>query len=213
MFEEDENNFDFVKMKIHVLKVHIHCQGCMQKVKKLLRKIPGVYEVKIDAEEQKVTVSGNVDGDKLIKKLAKSGKHAELWSASSSEWLKDDENLIQMQSPMAALDLREYQPLSAHPGYDTWGMGRYMNNDNQMARTQMYNELTGWNEDLSNDWGRIDSALNSRTNFSGNSDLGGFNRLGNLYAGMPAYNYQFQLPAVMNTGDWYGHQHPQIWNI
>lgn len=40
----------------------------------------GVYTTSIDAEQGKVTVSGNVDPATLIKKLAKSGKYAELWS-------------------------------------------------------------------------------------------------------------------------------------
>ncbi|CAA6665388.1 unnamed protein product [Spirodela intermedia] len=50
-----------------VLRVHIHCDGCKQEVKKLLQKIEGVYTVAIDAENQKVTVSGNVDSAALIK--------------------------------------------------------------------------------------------------------------------------------------------------
>nr|DAD32002.1 TPA_asm: hypothetical protein HUJ06_010853 [Nelumbo nucifera] len=45
----------------------------------------GVYTVNIDAEQQKVTVSGSVDSATLIKKLVKSGKHAELWSAKSNQ--------------------------------------------------------------------------------------------------------------------------------
>ncbi|KAL2508899.1 heavy metal-associated isoprenylated plant protein 33 [Forsythia ovata] len=40
-----------------------------------------VYTTKIDSEQGKVTVSGNVDPATLIKKLAKSGKHAEIWGA------------------------------------------------------------------------------------------------------------------------------------
>lgn len=38
----------------------------------------------IDAEQQKVTVSGDVNSSTLIKKLARSGKHAELWSHKST---------------------------------------------------------------------------------------------------------------------------------
>ncbi|KAK3417627.1 hypothetical protein EUGRSUZ_H03576 [Eucalyptus grandis] len=71
-------------MQICVLKVNIHCNGCKQKVKKILQKIDGVYTIKIDAEQGKVTVSGNVDPAPLIKKLMKSGKHAELWGAQKS---------------------------------------------------------------------------------------------------------------------------------
>ncbi|PKI61377.1 hypothetical protein CRG98_018225 [Punica granatum] len=61
--------------------------------------ISGVYRVMIDAENQKVTVSGSVDPAALIKKLVKAGKHAELWGAKPGQtqkqknnFLKDDKN-------------------------------------------------------------------------------------------------------------------------
>lgn len=38
----------------------------------------GVYTTTID-QQQKVTVTGNIDAETLIKKLIKSGKHAEMW--------------------------------------------------------------------------------------------------------------------------------------
>lgn len=41
----------------------------------------GVYTTTIDVEQGKVTVTGNVDPSILIKKLVKSGKHAELWGS------------------------------------------------------------------------------------------------------------------------------------
>lgn len=70
---------DFIKGQTCTLKVDIHCEGCKDKVKKKLQKIDGVYTVKIDSEQGKVAVTGNIDAATLIKKLAKSGKHAELW--------------------------------------------------------------------------------------------------------------------------------------
>ncbi|XP_039114904.1 heavy metal-associated isoprenylated plant protein 32-like [Dioscorea cayenensis subsp. rotundata] len=73
---------EFLKIQTCVLKVNIHCDGCKQKVKKLLQKIDGVYTTSIDAEQGKVIVSGNVDPATLIKKLGKAGKHAELWASS-----------------------------------------------------------------------------------------------------------------------------------
>lgn len=75
---------EFLKIQTCVLKVNIHCDGCKDKVKKILQKIEGVYTTKIDSELGKVTVSGNVDSSKLIKKLIKNGKHAELWGAPKS---------------------------------------------------------------------------------------------------------------------------------
>ncbi|GFP83453.1 copper transport protein atx1 [Phtheirospermum japonicum] len=62
-----------------VLKVSIHCQGCKRKVKKVLQSIEGVYTTDIDSQQHKVTVTGNVDPQTLVKKLVKTGKHAELW--------------------------------------------------------------------------------------------------------------------------------------
>ncbi|XP_073277666.1 heavy metal-associated isoprenylated plant protein 32-like [Primulina huaijiensis] len=75
---------EFLKIQTCVLKVNIHCDGCKQKVKKILQKIDGVYTINIDSEQGKVTVSGDVDPDILIKKLTKNGKHAELWGASNA---------------------------------------------------------------------------------------------------------------------------------
>ncbi|CAL9073043.1 unnamed protein product [Musa textilis] len=71
--------FGWLLLQTVILKVHIHCDGCKQQVKKLLQRIEGVYTVSIDAEHQTVTVSGDVDSNTLIKKLARSGKHAEVW--------------------------------------------------------------------------------------------------------------------------------------
>ncbi|KAG9448971.1 hypothetical protein H6P81_008936 [Aristolochia fimbriata] len=80
-----EEDFKLLKIQTCVLKVNLHCDGCKQKVKKLLQRIEGVYTVNIDAEQQKVTVSGNVDSATLIKKLVRAGKHAELWSQKSNQ--------------------------------------------------------------------------------------------------------------------------------
>nr|XP_009411683.2 PREDICTED: heavy metal-associated isoprenylated plant protein 3-like [Musa acuminata subsp. malaccensis] len=65
--------------KTWVLKVSIHCEGCKRKVKRILKSIPGVYDVEVDARQHKVTVKTVVDAETLIKRLGKSGKHAALW--------------------------------------------------------------------------------------------------------------------------------------
>ncbi|XP_010907378.1 uncharacterized protein [Elaeis guineensis] len=80
-----EDSTNFLKARTCVLKVNIHCDGCKKKVKKLLHKIEGVYLTYIDAEQGKVTVSGNVDPAILLKKLNKAGKHAELWGSKSGK--------------------------------------------------------------------------------------------------------------------------------
>eukprot|EP01018_Ginkgo_biloba_P003643 Gb_16258 [translate_table: standard] len=74
-----DEDIKMLKTQTWVLKVFIHCEGCKKKVKKVLQSIDGVYTTTVDAAEQKVTVTGNVDSETLIKKLLKTGKHAELW--------------------------------------------------------------------------------------------------------------------------------------
>ncbi|KAJ7972936.1 Heavy metal-associated domain containing protein [Quillaja saponaria] len=94
-----------LKYQTWILKVSIHCEGCKKKVKKVLQGIEGVYTTEIDSQQHKVTVTGNVDAETLIKKLSRSGKLAELWpekpekkdkksgkSKSSSEKQKDQED-------------------------------------------------------------------------------------------------------------------------
>ena len=64
--------------------------------------VTGVYQVNIEAEQQKVTVSGSVDAATLIKKLVRAGKYAELWSQKPNQnqnqkqknnnCIKDDKN-------------------------------------------------------------------------------------------------------------------------
>ncbi|XP_021858369.2 uncharacterized protein [Spinacia oleracea] len=74
-----------LNMETVVLKVNVDCHGCRRKVKKILKKIEGVYAVHIDAEQQRAVVIGVADSDTLIKKLARSGKHAELWFPKSQQ--------------------------------------------------------------------------------------------------------------------------------
>ncbi|KAK2990603.1 hypothetical protein RJ640_019883 [Escallonia rubra] len=81
----DSASSEPLKYQTWVLKVFIHCEGCKKKVKKVLQGIDGVYKIDIDSQQQKVTVTGNIGAETLIKKLLKTGKHAELWPESSDK--------------------------------------------------------------------------------------------------------------------------------
>ncbi|XP_059647099.1 heavy metal-associated isoprenylated plant protein 35-like [Cornus florida] len=74
-----EESSEPLKYQTWVLKVSIHCDGCKRKVKKVLQSIDGVYTTTIDSQQHKVTVTGNIDAATLIRKLARTGKHAEIW--------------------------------------------------------------------------------------------------------------------------------------
>lgn len=55
--------------------------------------VSGVYEVDINAEDQKVTVTGVVDPSTLVQKLAKLGKHAEIWNEYNEEQHTDHDDV------------------------------------------------------------------------------------------------------------------------
>ncbi|TMW93941.1 hypothetical protein EJD97_010962 [Solanum chilense] len=89
-----DEDFKLLKIQTCELRVNIHCDGCKQKVKKLLQRIEGVYQVNIDFEHQKVTVYGSVDSDTLIRRLVKARKHAELWSPNNTNQTQKQQNPI-----------------------------------------------------------------------------------------------------------------------
>ncbi|XP_073128648.1 uncharacterized protein [Henckelia pumila] len=186
-------SFSIITLQTNVLKVHIHCQGCMQKVKKLLRKVEGVYEVKIDAEEQKVTVLGNVDAETLIKSLVKSGKHAEIWPQKTNNWFVEDVYLNEMQSLIDSLNTSEdHQPLPA------------LQSDEDIVECGSERYVTSsHNEKMHTDDGRFDWNINgigtmdtSIGNYTMSSVPGGFPGPKSFTKGFSpcGYNYQSSIP-------------------
>ncbi|CAL9065750.1 unnamed protein product [Musa banksii] len=67
-----------LKYQTLALKVSTHCEGCKREVKRILN-MEGVYRISFGPQQHKVVVIGNVAAETLVKKLTKSGKHAELW--------------------------------------------------------------------------------------------------------------------------------------
>ncbi|KAK7285018.1 hypothetical protein RJT34_19774 [Clitoria ternatea] len=65
-----------------VLKLDMHCEGCVKKIKRAVRHFDGVEDVKTDLSGNKITVIGKVDPAKVRDKLAeKTKKKVELVSA------------------------------------------------------------------------------------------------------------------------------------
>ncbi|KAJ4848168.1 Heavy metal-associated isoprenylated plant protein 23 [Turnera subulata] len=61
------------------LKVKMDCDGCELKVKNALSSLSGVKKVEINRKQHKVTVTGYVDSNKVLKKAKSTGKKAEIW--------------------------------------------------------------------------------------------------------------------------------------
>ncbi|KAF2284095.1 hypothetical protein GH714_018939 [Hevea brasiliensis] len=61
------------------LKVRMDCDGCELKVKNALSSLSGVKKVEINRKQQKVTVTGYVESNKVLKKAKSTGKKTEIW--------------------------------------------------------------------------------------------------------------------------------------
>lgn len=61
------------------LRVAMTCGGCSGAVERIIKKMEGVEDYSVSLETQKVVVKGNVDPQKVLEAIAKSGKKTELW--------------------------------------------------------------------------------------------------------------------------------------
>ncbi|KAH7652711.1 Copper chaperone domain-containing protein [Dioscorea alata] len=61
------------------LKVRMDCDGCELKVKNALSNMKGVKSVEVNRKQNKVTVVGFVEQNKVLKKVISTGKKAEIW--------------------------------------------------------------------------------------------------------------------------------------
>ncbi|KAJ4706961.1 Heavy metal-associated isoprenylated plant protein [Melia azedarach] len=61
------------------IKVKMDCDGCERRVKNAVTKMKGVKTVEVNRKQSRVTVSGYVDANKVLKKVKSTGKRAEFW--------------------------------------------------------------------------------------------------------------------------------------
>nr|AQX44181.1 heavy metal-associated isoprenylated plant protein 26-like protein [Apostasia odorata] len=61
------------------LKVRMDCEGCELKVKKALSHMKGVQSVEINRKQNKVTVTGYIEPNRVLKRVMSTGKKAEIW--------------------------------------------------------------------------------------------------------------------------------------
>ncbi|XP_019706215.1 copper transport protein ATX1 isoform X2 [Elaeis guineensis] len=62
------------------LKVGMHCEKCIKAIKKAIKKIEDIETYRLDAELNKITVTGNVTPDEVVRVLQKIGKNATSWN-------------------------------------------------------------------------------------------------------------------------------------
>ncbi|GMJ11869.1 HEAVY METAL ASSOCIATED PROTEIN 44 [Hibiscus trionum] len=63
------------------LKVGLHCDECIKKILKAIKKIEDIETYNVDTKLNKVIVTGNVTDDEVIRVLQKIGKQATTWGS------------------------------------------------------------------------------------------------------------------------------------
>ncbi|XP_052207719.1 extensin-like [Diospyros lotus] len=66
--------------RVTVIEVRMDCNGCVQKIKKALHGINGIYDINIDFPQQKLTIIGWADPEKIVKAIRKTRKTATICS-------------------------------------------------------------------------------------------------------------------------------------
>ncbi|CAI9779741.1 unnamed protein product [Fraxinus pennsylvanica] len=64
------------KPRVTEIQVRIDCNGCVQKIKKALHGINGIYDLNIDVAQQKITIIGWADPEKIVKAIKRTRKNA-----------------------------------------------------------------------------------------------------------------------------------------
>ncbi|KAH1030484.1 hypothetical protein J1N35_042658 [Gossypium stocksii] len=64
------------------LKVGLHCDECIKKILKAIKKIEDIETYNVDTKLNKVIVTGNVTNDEVIRVLQKIGKQATTWESN-----------------------------------------------------------------------------------------------------------------------------------
>ncbi|KAJ8766846.1 hypothetical protein K2173_009133 [Erythroxylum novogranatense] len=72
------------KPRVTEIQVRMDCNGCVQKIKKALHGINGIYDLYIDFPQQKLTIIGWADPEKIVKAIRKTRKMATICSHSES---------------------------------------------------------------------------------------------------------------------------------
>ncbi|KAG2730572.1 hypothetical protein I3760_01G300400 [Carya illinoinensis] len=61
------------------VKVGLHCEECIKKILKAIKKIEDIETYNVDTQLNKVTVTGKVTTEEVIRVLQKIGKTARTW--------------------------------------------------------------------------------------------------------------------------------------
>ncbi|CAM8989442.1 hypothetical protein QQ045_009413 [Rhodiola kirilowii] len=62
-----------------ILHCKIDCNGCERKLKKALDSLEGVSSVEINRKQQKISVTGYIEAEEVLKKAKRTGLRVQMW--------------------------------------------------------------------------------------------------------------------------------------
>ncbi|XP_052203970.1 heavy metal-associated isoprenylated plant protein 7-like [Diospyros lotus] len=87
-----------------VLKIFLHCEACVEDIKRCIHRMQGVYSVEAEMEKSRVTVKGEIEAKKLAEYVKrKAGKHAEIVMVLPEK--EDEEDAKRKQEGENKIDL------------------------------------------------------------------------------------------------------------
>ncbi|XP_061369310.1 pollen-specific leucine-rich repeat extensin-like protein 1 [Gastrolobium bilobum] len=76
---------EFQKPRVTEIHARMDCNGCVQKIKKALNGINGICDLYIDFPQQKITIIGWADPEKIVKAIKKTRKMATICNIEPTE--------------------------------------------------------------------------------------------------------------------------------
>ncbi|KAG7634702.1 Heavy metal-associated domain superfamily [Arabidopsis suecica] len=117
-----------IALSIVELLVDMDCQGCEKKVRRAISKLDGVDTVEIDVDRQKVTVTGYVDREEVLKMVKRTGRTAEYWPFPYNGYYGD--YYIYPSQHLEQSDQKIYQTISYSGKYDFYDVDDFQNTNN-----------------------------------------------------------------------------------
>ncbi|XP_028553275.1 copper transport protein CCH isoform X2 [Dendrobium catenatum] len=106
------------KAQVTEFFVRMDCNGCVQKIKRALHNLDGIYEVYIDVAHQKLTVVGRVEPEKIVKAIKKTRKIATICTPAEATTEPSSSETPPAEQEANSTESTNQAPIEAAPPLD-----------------------------------------------------------------------------------------------
>ncbi|KAI0510323.1 hypothetical protein KFK09_010924 [Dendrobium nobile] len=106
------------KAQVTEFFVRMDCNGCVQRIKRAVHNLDGIYEVYIDVAHQKLTVVGRVEPDKIVKAIKKTRKIATICTPAEATTEPSSSETPPAEQAANSTESTNQAPIEAAPPLD-----------------------------------------------------------------------------------------------